>query len=282
MLTPKTLVEDIDSLISLPDVALRVNQLINDPDSSASDITKIIENDPAITAKLLRVANSAMMNNGQEITDIGRAFTRLGSRQVNEILMGIDVSQSFQNLPNHIVSLQNFWKHSLYCALIARKLANDIQCPHGSSAFSAGLLHDIGHLLMFSRAPKASEKALTLSLEDYDGSEIYLAEQKTLGFDHADVGLELAVRWGLPKILQDCIYAHHNPRKLENPEPLVWIVHIANSFAVLTEINSNDVEDASHILDEAWGATGLSPDTIHSCSEYARESVEEILSAFAN
>ncbi|MBD2858131.1 HDOD domain-containing protein [Spongiibacter sp. KMU-158] len=281
MLSPSSLVENVDSLISFPDVALRVNQLVNDPDSSAADIASTIESDPAITAKLLRVSNSAMMNNGTEITDINRAITRLGLRQVNELLMGIDVSQSFDKMPNQIVSLTNFWQHSLYCAVIARKLATQIKCDQANSAFSAGLLHDIGHLIMFSRAPDASEKALTLSLEDYDDSEIFLAEQETLGFDHSDVGLELARHWNLPQILQDCIYAHHEPYKLENPATLVWVIHIANSFAVLAEINSENIEDASKIKDEAWEVTGLSPAALPDCIAFARESVEDILSSFS-
>lgn len=282
MLSAQSLVANVDSLISFPDVALQVNQLVNDPDSSSTDIARVIENDPALTAKLLRVANSAMYNSGAEISDVNRALTRLGSRQVNELLMGIDVSQSFEKIPNQIVSLENFWQHSLYCAIIARKLAKRINCEHANSAFSAGLLHDIGHLIMFSRAPEESEKALTLSLEDYDDSEIYLAEQKTLGFDHSDVGLELAKHWNLPKILQDCIYGHHQPEKLDQPDTLVWIIHIANSFAALAEIDSHNLDDASHILDQAWSVTGLKPDILDDCISEARDSVSEILSAFSS
>jgi putative nucleotidyltransferase with HDIG domain len=282
-MTPQQMVAEIGSLISFPEVALQVNQLINDEDSSVSDIAKVIEHDPALTARLLKVANSAMLNTGVEITDVDRAITRLGSRQINELLLGIDVAHSFDKMPNSIVSMDNYWRHCLYCAVISREMAKELKLDNANSAFSAGLLHDIGHLIMFSKIPEESTASLHRSLDEYDGLIIYRAELDEIGFDHTDVGLELAKQWNLPKIFQDCIYAHHQPHKLDPEIPkLVWVVHIANILAVLAELGSYDFDDAAPILDEAWQVLNLNQESCFNWIDESQDAVNEILKAFTS
>jgi len=272
---PDTLVGDMGALVSLPEVVVRINELVDDPTSSAEDIGRAVQQDPALTTRLLTLANSAMFGLSRKVDTIGRAIALLGTRQVRDLTLGLSAARTFAGIPNELVSMESFWHHSTLCAVSARALAN--QCSRGrpDSSFVAGLLHDVGQLVLFNKLPHESSAALLMSIDEPNEPELYLCERELIGFDHAAVGGALARRWHLPAALAESIEFHHEPARAQRHPLDVAIVHIANSLAALIEIDSLEYEDAAPIAPVAWEVTGLKREDVLGLVADTRSAVDE-------
>ncbi len=279
-IAPAELIKNVGDLVSLPDVCIRVNQMVDKPDSTAAAFGEIISQDPGLTARLLRIANSAFYGFSHEIDTVSRAVTMIGIGKLRDLVLATSTVDVFDKIPNDLLTMENFWRHSLYCALTSRSLAMQIQLPHGESLFIAGLLHDIGQLVMFHEMPDEARKALLLSMEGGDGLEIHEAEHEIMGFDHTDVGLELARQWNLPKSLQEVIKYHHNPSAADKFQTEVAIVHLANSLACLLELDSDDENVAPATDSLAWEVTGITKPQVATALEESRQQFDEVRALF--
>jgi putative nucleotidyltransferase with HDIG domain len=253
--TPEGLVANITNLVTLPAVALRIASMVDDAGSSANDIGREISLDAALTAQLLRIVNSPAFGQAGKITTVSRAITVLGLRQVRDLTVGITVIHTFDGIDNQLVTMESFWRHSVLCAVAAGEIA--ARRGHDETPFVSGLLHDIGKLVLFSRAPEPERRALLMSVDSIENEELFLCEREVFGFDHAAVGLALARCWALPLLLQECIAWHHEPEQAREHPLEVATVHIANSVAVLAEIGSFDLDDAPAISSGALRTAGL-------------------------
>lgn len=280
-LTPEGLVATIKDLVTLPEVALRITRMVNDPASSATDIAREISNDAALTARLLRVANSPLFGHSQRIASVSRAVAVIGLRQVRDLTVGLTSIRAFDGIPNELVTMESFWRQSLLCAAAAGHIAGSGHTGHGETAFVAGLLHDIGQLVLYSRAPELARRALLMSVDSVEDLDSYLCERQIMGFDHGAVGSALAKNWGLPPALQECIEFHHEPERARAHPIEVATVHVANSVAVLAEIGSTDLGDAPSISAAALHAVGLSSTHLVDIIRQTQESAAEILPLLA-
>ena len=251
------LVQGAGDLVTLPDVFIRINQLAENPDSTTADIAQAVSRDPAFTVRLLRVANSSLYGFSSTIDTVSKAVSLIGTSQIRNLALSTAVASSFSGLSNKLVSLDNFWRHSLYCGLAARKLAALAGRCDAEAVFTAGLLHDIGELVIFNRLPEQAKEALLLVLDSGDEMPLYQAEQQTLGFDHAQVGGELARQWKLPPLLQECIACHHDIDAAQRYPRETALVHIANILALMAELQTLDLTDVAPIDPDAWAITGL-------------------------
>lgn len=279
-MTPETLVANIKDLVTLPEVALRISRMVSDPTSSANDIGREISNDPALTSRLLRVANSPSYGHHGKISTITRAITVLGVRQVRDLTVGLTAVRTFDGIANELVTMESFWRQSVLCAVAAGQIAERRNGGRGDTPFVAGLLHDIGQLVLFSRAPALAKQALLMSIDATDDLGLYLCERKVLGFDHCAVGAALAQAWGLPPTLQECIRFHHEPERAQTHPTEVATVHIANSIAVLAEIGSTDLRDAPPISQAALHAVRLDAGMLAEIILQTEKSAAEILPLF--
>jgi len=275
--TPEQIVKKVTRLATFPEVAFRISELISDENSNAQDIGALIAPDPALSAALLRIANSAMYSIGGTINSVDRAVTVVGLREVRDLAFGLSANSTFQGIPNDLVTVEDFWKHSLYCAAAAQSIGRYARVCPGESLFTAGLLHDIGQLVMYSQCPALSEKCLALSLDENDGLSPHLSERKIFGFDHTDVGAELARQWRLPETLRDCIKYHHDPFSCDNPSDAMLVVHVANSIAVLAELDSYNLDEAPPFDSRSLDVLGIKPAILCETMAETRESVSELL-----
>ncbi len=276
------LVKDIGGLITLPDVYLRISRLLDNPNSGGADIAKAVSQDPSFTLRLLKVANSALYRFPSAVTTVGKAVSVIGTAQIRNLSLSMSVAKSFAGLPNDLVSMENFWKHSLYCALIARHLAKLARRCEPDALFTAGLLHDIGELVIFNRRPAEAQAALQTVLDSDDETPVFEAEQQALGFDHSDVGGELARQWNLPPLLEECIAHHHDIAGARQHPREVALVHIANILATLAEVDSLDPDDTETIDPLAWELTGLTPECIEPAVREAQAEIEEVEKLFTD
>ena len=280
-LTPQGLVEHIKDLVTLPEVALRISGMVDDPTSSAADIGREISKDAALTARLLRVANSPAFGQHGKIATISRAITVLGVRQVRDLTVGLTAIRTFDGIANELVTMESFWRHSVLCAVAAGHIAARRRVGRNDAPFVAGLLHDVGQLVLFNRAPEMARQALLMSVDAIDDAGLYLCERRLMGFDHAAVGVALARNWGLPRSLQECIEFHHEPGRAQQYPLEVATVHIANSVAVLAEIGSNDLSDAPPISAAALRAAQVDSADLAEAVLQTQQSAAEILPLLA-
>lgn len=274
------LVKDIGGLVSLPDVYLRINRLVEDPNSSSADIAKAISQDPSFTVRLLRVANSVLYGFSSTIDTVAKAAILIGTAQIRNLALSMSVARSFAGLPNDLVSMDNFWRHSLLCALAARHLAKEVRRCDPDALFTAGLLHDIGELVIFNRLPEQARQALELVLDNQDEIQVHEAERQMLGFDHADVGGELAREWKLPPLLEECIAHHHAITDAKRHPRETALVHLANVIALMAEIDTLDPADVEPIDPLAWKATGLSEESVEPAIRAIQAEVVEVEKLF--
>ena len=281
--TAEQLASNVTKLVSFPDVAFAIDEAINDEHSGAADIGSLILSDPALTAAVLRVANSAMYNVAGEVDCIDRAVSLVGMRELRDIVFGIYATATFQGIPNSLISVEDFWKHSLNCATAAQYIGRVARLRNPESLFTAGLLHDVGQLVMFSQDPDKSKEVLSQARDsDSDGMLPYLAEKEVFGYDHQAVGAAVAKQWNFPDSLVFSIAHHHDPYECDEVTDSLLVVHIANSVAVLAEIGSNDLADGPPVDPRAIEALNLPDDFVEKTLEFVNTRVPEMLSTFVD
>ncbi len=257
------LVQSISGLVTLPDVYMRISQLVDDPNSTLYDIADAISRDPAFTALLLKVANSSFYGFSSTIDTAIKAVSVIGTSQIRSLALSLSVARSFSGLSNALVSMENFWRHSLYCALFARHLARLVRRCDAEALFTAGMLHDIGELIVFCQIPDKARASLNLVLDEGAGLPVYQAERKIIGFDHAQVGGALADLWQLPPLLRECLCYHHDiAASTEKYRREVALVHIANEMALLAELRLDCFADIDPLDPLAWEVTGLDEEQV--------------------
>lgn len=277
-LTPDSLVADIKNLATLPEVALRIAQLAEDPGSSAADIGREISRDPALTLRLLRVANSPAYGHLGKIANISRAIAVIGVRQVRDLTVGITAARTFEGIGNELVTMESFWRQNVLCAVAAGHVAAHRGGRTGESPFIAGLLHDIGQLVIYHVAPDLGRRALLMWVDAIDDRDLIECEREVMGFDHCAVGAALARQWHLPRSLQECIEFHHEPARAREFPLDVATVHVANSVAVLAEIASSNLADAPPLCPAALELLKIDQKDILGILEQTLRSAPDLLS----
>lgn len=272
-----SLVKGVSNLVSLPEVSLRVNAMVDDPNASAESIGKVIAQDPALAVRLLKMANSPFYGLATEVDTVSRAVSILGTQRIRDLVLSTAASRAFDGIPNDLISMQDFWHHSLYCGLLAQTLARETGKVKGETLFLAGLLHDIGQLVMFNRLPEKSHEAIVLLMEGSDDLDMYQAERHVFGFDHMQVGAELIKNWNLPHSLKECIAYHHEPSLAQDYPYEAALINIANSAAVMAELHSFSEEDDLPKIDpHSWEITGLNKDVLVEAVNKAQQDIAEI------
>jgi putative nucleotidyltransferase with HDIG domain len=200
------LIYSISDLPVLPDVAVDVLRLTSDPGVSITDLSEHIQQDPALTARILKVSNSPFYGLTQNVGTLKLALVILGVREVRNIVLGVSVFDSFSNSPAEPLT-RSLWRHSVEVAALSKKLGATLAPGLQAEDFISGLLHDIGKLVLHLRFGNLYTSLLK---QNEDGGDALCAtEMKMLGFTHADAAAALASHWNLPPTLVDALRYHH-------------------------------------------------------------------------
>ncbi len=279
--TIEGLVKNVSKLTSFPDIAFRIDELLSDGRSNLTDVAYVIEKDPAISAAVLRVANSAAYAGVSSVDTIDMAVQRVGSRELRELAYALCAASSFDNISNELISVSDYWQHCLGCGFAAQGLAKRLRSFRGESVFTAALLHDIGYLVLLNQCPEESAQALTLSLEETDGQHMWLAERKIFGYDHADVGAALADAWHFPAQLRAPIEYHHRPGLATECQEVVALVHVANAVSVVMEFDDGSLDDAPPIDAAARTLLNVDDEMLIEVANEAQNETAALLDLFA-
>jgi HD-like signal output (HDOD) protein len=256
-LEPRDLVKAAGSISSLPMIFTRINDAVNNPRSSIADIGRVISEDPGLTARLLRIVNSAFYSFPSKIDTISRAVTIVGTQQLRDLALATSVMKVFKGIPEDLMNMEAFWCHSVGCGITARVLASHRREANLERYFVTGMLHDIGRLLLFMNLPKQTRTALMRC--QLSGELLYQVEYEEIGFDHATVGSTLLQAWNLPASLEEVVAFHHAPHKALRYPIETAIVHVADIIAHALELGSSGERFVPQLNPEAWERIGIPP-----------------------
>lgn len=225
-LSPKVMVNKSLELVSAPTTYTQLNALLHDQDSGIDDISNVINQDPALTTRLLKIVNSPYYGFPSQINTISRAITIVGTRELTHLVLATSVISAFKGIPTDLIDMDTFWRHSLATAITAKYLAETLHLPQREQYFIAGLLHNIGSLVLFQSLPELAREAINSA--KFGHEVLYEAEQRLLGFDHGEVGATLLEAWRLPASLAEVARYHHRPSLATQDRTALDIVHIAD------------------------------------------------------
>lgn len=206
---PEDIVKHELSLASFPDVYFRLKKILESSTSSAKDIAQVIGSDVALTTRLLKLVNSPLFGLTQKIDSLERAVSLVGEEELTSLVLGISAIRYFKDIPPELMDMQTFWKHSLSCAIFAKIIASKYKDVTDETLFTAGLLHDVGKLILFKNMPYSSVETLVFARENM--IPLIEAEEYVLGFTHTEVSKLLMDSWEFPDTINDIVSNHHNP-----------------------------------------------------------------------
>jgi len=247
------------NLPALPKILHELLRVMNDARSSAVDLAGVISLDTSLSSVILRMVNSAYYNFPFPIDTITRAVTLLGTQELSVLAFSTSFLKMFKKSSSEFIDLEQFWKHSIACGIIARGLANQCKMQNPERHFLAGLLHDIGRLALYSNIPESAGEALALGYQ----KSICMreAEQTVFGFDHARFGGALLNKWTFPSTLVAAVLNHHTPDMNEGfDEPIT--VHLSDIIANGLGMSPSSQFALEPLSTEAWDALGLSPEEL--------------------
>lgn len=268
-LSPEILVQDVAGLISLPDVCLRVKEMVEDTSYSAADIGKVVSKDAALTARLLKIVNSAFYQFPSKIETVSRAVTIVGNRELRDLVFAATVAGIFEKVSSELIDIESFWRHAVYTGIFSRIIARKCRVLHNERLFVAGLMHDIGRLVIAYKLPEQCREILQIM--KCNQIPLHEAEQAVLGFDHAQVGAELMKAWSLPLSHQAAARNHHNPESIQDYSLESSIVYLANVITELAETGEHDVDCLDQVPSEVLELTQVSSDEIEDILIEARD-----------
>jgi HD-like signal output (HDOD) protein len=223
--SPQALVASSPELASLPAVVMRVAGMLANEGCSPAEIGAAVAQDPALTARLLKIVNSPYYGLSGRIDTVSRAVMLVGIDVLYTLVLTTSVMQGFRRIPPELANMNDFWRHSLYCGEIARVLAKEAAVLHGERLFVAGLLHRVGSLIFYMKLPEASREILMLA--DGDEQMVPELERQMIGFTYADAGAELARSWKLPLALSEAIHWQLQPEQAGDYCVEACLVHLA-------------------------------------------------------
>lgn len=277
----QALIHGIPSLGSYAGVIAEVETVLANPESSINRISEAIEKDPDLTSRLLKLGNSSFYSFPSRVATVQEAITLIGIQQVYDLLLASNIMEIFAGVSAEFVTMRSFWQHSLACGVVARLVAMDRQLRKPDKYFVAGLLHDVGRLVLFSRAPGDAVQVFAR----YQDQRTLLreAEAHVLGFDHATIGEQLLQSWSYPPNLVSAVGYHHHPSAAPDLFQMdACVVHLADFLVHSMDIGTSGEQYIPPLKMTAWEKLNLSADGLLPLMNTADDQIQAVENAFLN
>jgi HD-like signal output (HDOD) protein len=265
----KQRIEKLGQLPTLPQVVQKIVSMIDRPETSAEALGRLIEKDQVLSAKVLQLANSPFYGFPARIASVSHAVVVLGLNVVKGLTLGATVFDMMK-----AAGMDELWRHSLGVAMVAHVLAIRVDHKNPEELFVAGLLHDLGKVVMYVKLPEAVEKIG----EVVQARDLYMmeAEREVLGLTHADIAGWLATAWHLPIVLKEPIMYHHQPSLATGAPMQTAIVHVADVLVKAMGCGCSGDELVPLLSPEAWSAMNLNDEALAACVAKAAHEFETI------
>ena len=276
--TPEELINQTTELVSLPDIYVRIKAVIYDPNSTMTDVANVLSHDPAICARMLKVANSAFFSVPSKVETVKAAIRLLGTQQVHDLVLAATITRTFPDIPDNLISMEDYWVNSLRCGLLARLLAERCKSTHRERFFLGSLLHDTGHLIMYQTVPEESREALISARQE--NRPLYLVERDIIGCDYGQVGSELMQSWNFPDNWIQAVRYQNEPAEAQDFSFEASIMHLSVRMKDMDSNADAAPRELSTIDPIAWEITGLSEDIIEPLLSEADEQLGSAVETF--
>lgn len=242
----RKIAQRVNNLPTLPSVMSRVIEMVDNPQTTAPQLARFIANDPALTGKILKLANSAFYGFPQKIGTINLAIVVLGFQSVKDLGLSAAVVEVFKDsVCEDIIDLNQFWTHAIAVAAGCKIITRERHFKIAGETFVAGLLHDVGKLVMCNEMSDDYRTILNESRED--SSLSWEKEIERVGFSHADLGGWLIERWSLPSHQASAVYDHHQPWNSTKEPNVAMVIHFADNLANRAGYGINNYSDLEKI-----------------------------------
>ncbi|MDF1617736.1 HDOD domain-containing protein [Petrocella sp. FN5] len=235
-LSLEELISRVDEIPVFSQTVNRIIQITEDPESSAKDLESEIMKDQGLTTKILRLANSSYYGVSRNIKSVSEATVLLGFQAIKSMVFASTVGKVMEKeLPGYALEREALWRQSQMCAITARAIAKKVKFPKPDQAYTAGLLRDIGKVILDTYMNDQFEQIIKeVELHNKPFLEV---ETEVLGYNHSEVGARIAEKWNLPQDLIESIACHHNPEKaIVNPK-MTAMIHIADGLMMMMGYN---------------------------------------------
>jgi HD-like signal output (HDOD) protein len=278
----KKVIESIDNLPSFPAIVSRLIKVVNSPESSAEDAAELIERDPGLTSKMIRLANSAFYGIPRSISSVSSAVVILGFNTIRSLVLSASVMKLFPGSQKQVVDKERFWKHSIVSAMAAKIIVRhfiNVRMMDPESAFCSGILHDIGKLI-FNEFMN-DEYAEVRSFAEKNGISMLDAETKILGINHAEICKVVSDKWSLPLDLEYSLVYHHNPAAADKLHELIATIHFADILAHETGATLWDNEPQPSVWNDYRKVLKISDADYAKIKQTLEDSIEKSLEFFS-
>lgn len=260
-----------------PAIIFEFNTILNDPLSSANDIAAVAARSPSLAALLLKIANSTAYGSNFGIDTLSRAAALLGTREAGGLAMVISSVQYFRDIPKELIDMAHFLRHSLACGLLSRILGAQAKAPNTERLFLAGLLHDIGRLVLYRYFPEQAKLVLKMAMRT--GLSVYEIEKESMGISHTQIAGHLIKQWKFPDALVNGIIYHHRPLRCAAPvEPA--IVHLADIAVNALGLGHSGGYIIPHFDPAVWPLLGISTGTLKTAIDQTVEQLDIMTDLF--
>ena len=252
---------EVASLITLPDIYVAVKDVIDDPNTGMCELSEVVSYDPAITARLLKVANSSFYGQVAEVDTVKKAVMLLGTKTVHDTVLNITISHAFQSLNGVDYDVPTFWQNSVMRGVVAVSCAKELNIPEPERLFTLGLLSDLGHMVMSIREPDLMRGVFRQ--HEKTKYPLHLFERSTFGFDSSELGADLLETWLIPDSIVTGIRYQNCPEIATEYRQEAGIIYCAArlhpdekefpnmlDYEVLRKLNM-DYLDFNHVRSEA-------------------------------
>ncbi len=243
------ILDSIDDVPTLPTIVNKVIQSLSNPQTTAREISEIVKNDPSITAKILKIGNSAYYAGYSPCGNVQNAIARIGLIQMKRTIFSVSVFDSFSKLPPGSFNLKDFWTHSIAVGYAAKLIGKLSKFRDSDDLYTAGLLHDLGKLITLRYIPEMFE-AISKKLQESETAAYYDIERAEFPISHCEIGSWLAVKWNMSREIQAVIFNHHQPpiRSTVFEKDIIMfsaIVYLADKFVKKLEFGSSGDRDSN-------------------------------------
>lgn len=276
---PHELISESPTLGSPPMVYTRLVEVLDDPRSGSHEVAAVISQDTSLTARLLRLANSAYFSFNRPVDSVHQAVTLIGATHVRDIALATSVTSYFRHVPADLINLEEFWRHSLAVGIGARMLAGMRHESNVERFFVAGMLHDLGRLILYVQAPDHA-RAILRHAKNHE-CLLYQAEWELGGFDHGTIGGILLERWNMPDSLVECVALHHRPDEATNHPVETATIHLADLIANALKLGRSGERMVPPRWIGVWDALSLDPAALPDLMTSMQVEFTEVVGVFA-
>lgn len=263
----------------MPDIYFKLKELLDSSDFTMAEVAILVGRDPGIATRFLRIVNSPLNRRVSKVETISHAVSLLGVNQIHDIVLSVSVAKAFEGMQSSVMNMKKFWQQSFYCAVMTKILAEECDVMKSDRLFVAGLLHDIGHLLMYTAIPKESQRAI-LTAEESD-RPLYQVEREQLGFDYAKVGGYLMKQWDLPKSFQAITWFHPEPGDAKQFSFEVALLHLS-SLLVRSALKEGVLGEGAFAVDPTvWKTTNLTEEQCLDLRKVASDQFSEVANSLS-